>query len=102
MYKVIYTSASQIMCRDLNAGRQGFMNGWLTQVSIEPSVLWQFKKGQKRGIFVFLQFGRQANGEGYCPTWLRYCSILFQESLKIVILFHVHIYVRWDFLLWHL
>ena len=64
MYKVVYTSASQIMCRDLNAGRQGFMNGSLTLVSIEPSVLRQFQKGKKHGIFLFLQFGRQANGEG--------------------------------------
>ena len=90
MYKVIHTSASEIMCRDLNPGRQGFMNGSQTQVSKEPSVLWQFQKGQKHGIFVILQFGRQANGEGMQsppPCWLRYCTLLFQESLKIIIPF---------------
>ena len=53
------------------------MNGSLTQVSIEPSVLWQFQKG-KRGIFVILQVGRQANGEGmqFPPAGyaiVRYC-----------------------------
>ena len=87
MYKVIYTSASQTLCRDVNMGRQGFINGSLAQASTEPSVLWQFQKGQKRGIFVILQFGRQENGEGYSLPWLRSYPILFQESLKIIIPF---------------
>ena len=68
-------------------GRQGFTNGSQAQASMEPSVLWQFQKCQKRGIFVILQFGRQANGEGYSLSWLRNCPILFQESLKIIIPF---------------
>ena len=86
--KVIYTSASQIMCRDLNAGCQGFMNESLTQVSREPSVLWQFQKSQKRGILYFCNLVGKPMERAYSPLcWLRYWPILFQESLKIIIPF---------------